>query len=138
MVVRKAKSGRYYINGHSCFILSYHLVLVTKYRKPVLKGNVEDTVYQVIRSVLMERRCVLREMNGEADHVHVLFDAPPDANLLDIVRVIKTKSARFSRSRHPDEVGKYYWKPHFWSDSYFIASVGENTRDAVTRYIINQ
>jgi len=136
--MRKEKNGSYYINGHSCFLLSYHLVLVTKYRNPVLKGNVKETVYQVIRDVLAERGCILQALNGGPDHVHVFFDAPPDANLLDIVRVIKTKSARFSRSRYPEEVAKYYWKRLFWSDSYFIASVGENTRDVVEKYINDQ
>ena len=136
--MRKAKNCSYYINGHSCFLLSYHLVLVTKYRNPVLTGMVKDTVYQVIVDVLKDRGCVLQVINGEADHVHVFFDAPPDLNLMDTVRVIKTKSARFSRSRYPDEVSRYYWKPYFWSDSYFIASVGENTRNSVEQYIRNQ
>lgn len=136
--MRKKNNSDYYVNGHSCFLLSYHLVMVTKYRNPVLTGNIQETVYDVIRSVLEERKCILKAVNGEADHVHVFFDAPPDANLLDIVRVIKTKSARFSRSRHPEEAARYYWKPYFWSDSYFIASVGENTRDVVEQYILNQ
>ena len=48
--------------------------------------------------------------------------------MLDLVRVIKTKSSRFCRSRHKNEVAKYYWKPYFWSDSYFITSIGDNTR----------
>ena len=33
---------------------------------------------------------------------------------------------------------KYYWKPYFWSDSYFIATVSENTLDLVKNYIKNQ
>lgn len=136
--MRKVKNGSYYINGHSCFLLSFHLVLVTKYRKPVLSGDVKDTVYGVVKDVLHERGCVLQAINGEADHVHVFFDAPPDVNLLDTVRVIKTKSARFSRSRYPAKVAQYYWKPYFWSDSYFIASVSDNTRDTVEQYIRNQ
>lgn len=90
----------YYKNRHSCFLLSYHLVLVTKYRKPVL--------------------------------------ADPEVQLLDLVRVIKTKSSRFCRSRHKNEVAKYHWKPYFWSDSYFITSIGDNTRMIVQKYIQNQ
>lgn len=43
----KNNSG-YYKNRHSCFLLSYHLVLVTKYRKPVLDGEVKDLVYSTI------------------------------------------------------------------------------------------
>ena len=135
--MRKEKNGNYYVNGHSCYLLSYHMVLVTKFRNPVLTGKIKETVYDVIKSVMEERDCVICALNGEPDHVHVFFDAPIDADLVDIVRVIKTKSARFSRKRHPEEVSKFYWKPYFWSDSYFIISVGENTRSIVEQYILN-
>ena len=32
----------YYVNQHSCFLLQYHLVLVTKYRHPVLSGPLDE------------------------------------------------------------------------------------------------
>ena len=125
----------YYKNRHSCFLLSYHLVLVTKYRRPVLGGEVKDLVYSTIQAVLKERNCILMEINGEADHIHVLFDAGPEVNLLDLVRVIKTKTSRFARSRCKEQVSKFYWKPVFWSDSYFVATVGDNSRQVVQEYI---
>lgn len=125
----------YYKNRHSCFLLSYHLVLVTKYRRPVLGGEVKDLVYSTIHAVLKERNCILMEINGEADHIHVLFDAGPEVNLLDLVRVIKTKTSRFARSRCKEQVSKFYWKPVFWSDSYFVATVGDNSRQVVQAYI---
>ena len=85
--------------------------------------------------LLEERGCILTEINGEPDHIHVLFDAGPEVNLLDLVRVIKTKTSRFARSRCKEHVAKYYWKPVFWSDSYFITTVGENTKQVVQEYI---
>lgn len=133
----KNNSG-YYKNRHSCFLLSYHLVLVTKYRKPVLDGEVKDLVYSTIQAVLKERNCILMEINGEADHIHILFDAGPEVNLLDLVRVIKTKTSRFARSRCKEQVSKFYWKPVFWSDSYFVATVGDNSRQVVQEYIKHQ
>ena len=33
---------------------------------------------------------------------------------------------------------KYYWKPYFWSDSYFISSVSENSLHTIKQYIRNQ
>lgn len=133
----KNNSG-YYKNRHSCFLLSYHLVLVTKYRKPVLDREVKDLVYSTIQAVLKERNCILMEINGEADHIHVLFDASPEVNLLDLVRVIKTKTSRFARSRCKEQVSKFYWKPVFWSDSYFVTTVGDNSRQVVQEYIKHQ
>lgn len=128
----------YYKNRHSCFLLSYHLVLVTKYRRPVLVEEVKDLVYSTIQAVLKERNCILMEINGEADHIHVLFDAGPEVNLLDLVRVIKTKTSRFARSRCKEQVSKFYWKPVFWSDSYFVTTVGDNSRQVVQEYIKHQ
>ena len=49
---KKKRGQDYYTNRHSCFLLQYHLVLVTKYRKPVLKGEVKELVYQIIRDIL--------------------------------------------------------------------------------------
>ena len=132
------KKEDYYVNRHSCFILSYHLVLVTKYRRPIIDGAIRELIYETASAVLIERDCVIHEINGEYDHVHILFDAGPEINLLDLIRVIKTKTARFVRSQYYDVISKYYWKPVFWTDSYFIATVGEKSRDAVSRYIQNQ
>ena len=52
---KKVKDKPYYTNNHSSFLLTAHLVLVTKYRNPVLQGNVKDYVYQLLRET-MERK----------------------------------------------------------------------------------
>ena len=132
------KDTGYYVNRHSCFLLTYHVVLVTKYRKPVLQEKVMELVYGIIRDILDERGCTLKELNGELDHVHILFDAGPEIQILDLVRVIKTKTARFARKQYPEELKEYFWKPVFWTDSYFASTVGGATRDMVERYIRKQ
>ena len=136
---KKHHDQPYYTNRHSCFLLQYHLVLVTKYRKPVLTGEVKDLVYQTIRSILDEKGLTLLEMNGEADHVHILFEADPFTTPGELVNVIKTKTSRFARKEYGNTLLKlYYWKPLFWSDSYFITTVSENTLQTVQEYIKNQ
>lgn len=136
--MKKLKGQSYYTNRHSCFLLQYHLVLVTKYRKPVLEGAIKEQVYDIIRSIAEERGCTILEINGESDHVHVLFEAMPQLSPMEFVNVIKTKTSRFVRRDHADELSQYYWKPLLWSDSYFVATVGENTIDTVREYIKNQ
>ena len=65
----KKKLGQtYYTNRHSCFLLQYHIVLVTKYRRPVLTGAVKELVYQVIQDIFDEKELVILEIGGEADH----------------------------------------------------------------------
>ena len=135
----KRKKGQlYYTNRHSCFLLQYHMVLVTKYRKPALTGKIKDNVYNTIRTIFDERGYNILGLNGEADHVHILFEAGPDIAPMELANVVKTKTARFVRRDLPDEVARIYWKPVFWTDSYFVTTVGTNSLAVVQDYIKNQ
>ena len=136
----KKKSGQtYYTNRHSCFLLQYHIVLVTKYRRPVLTGAVKELVCQVIQDIFDEKDLVILEMNGESDHIHILFEADPFTAPGTLVNVIKTKTSRYARKQYGDTFLKeYYWKPLFWSDSYFATTVSENSLQMVQEYIKNQ
>lgn len=136
----KKKIGyEYYTNRHSCFLLQYHIVLVTKYRHPVLNGDVKTAVYERINYVAENRGFTILELNGEPDHVHLLIEADPQTPPAELVNVIKTQTSRRARKLYGDTLlKKYYWKPYFWSDNYFIATVSENTLDVVKNYIKNQ
>ena len=82
---------------------------------------------------------MILEMNGEADHVHVLFEADPFTAPGSLVNIVKTKTSRFARKEYGETVlKKYYWKPYFWSDSYFVTTVSENSLAVVRDYIRNQ
>lgn len=135
----KKKGNPYYTNRHSCFLLQYHMVLVTKYRHPVISGVVRTCLYSRIRSIFRERGLEILEMGGGEDHVHILFEADPFTAPGELVNVVKTQSSRFVRKAYGETLlKKYYWKPYFWSDSYFITTAGENSLDHVRAYIQNQ
>lgn len=134
---RKKHGQSYYTNRHSCFLLTYHLVLVTKFRKPILINDVKDIVYNTVETVLKEKGINLIAMNGEADHLHILFEAGPEVQLLNLINVIKTKTARFARRDCPKILEEYYDKPYFWTDSYFVSTVGANKK-IIDEYINNQ
>lgn len=136
----KRKAGQsYYTNRHSCFLLQYHMVLVTKYRHPVLTGKIRDTVYEKIQSIFKDRGLEILEFNGEADHIHILFEADPLTAPGELVNVVKTQTSRTARKLYGDTLlKKWYWKPYFWSDSYFITTVSENSLQNVQIYIQSQ
>lgn len=136
--MHKKRGSDYYVHRHSCFLLQYHIVLVTKYRNPVLTGVIKDHVYQLIRDICEERGFPILELNGESDHLHLLLEMDPQTSLIEFINVIKTKTARFSRRDYPEEVGRFYWKPYFWKDGYFVTTVSENSLQAVTQYIQQQ
>lgn len=135
----KKKGQPYYTNRHSCFMLQYHMVLVTKYRKPILTGEVKDLVYRIIREIFDEKKLVILELNGEPDHIHLLYEADPFTAPGTLANIIKTKTSRFARKEFGETaLKKFYWKPLFWSDSYFVTSVSENSLENVQRYIKEQ
>ena len=127
----KKKLGQtYYTNRHSCFLLQYHIVLVTKYRRTVLTGAVKELVYQVIQDIFDEKDLVILEMNGEADP----FTAPGT-----LVNVIKTKTSRYARTQYGDTILKESCQDSlFWSNSYFTTIANENSLQLIQEYINNQ
>lgn len=92
--MRKKDNTDYYINRHSCFLLQYHIVFVTKYRHPVLTGKVKDVVYERIHYVADQRGFHILEINGESDHVHILMEADTTTSPAELANVLKTQTAR--------------------------------------------
>ena len=137
--MRKKDNTDYYINRHSCFLMQYHIVFVTKYRHPVLTDKVKDVVYERIHYVADQRGFHILEINGESDHVHILMEADTTTSPAELANVLKTQTARKARKLYGETIlKKYYWKPYFWSDSYFISSVSENSLHTIKQYIRNQ
>ncbi|MGL5530570.1 MAG: IS200/IS605 family transposase [Culicoidibacterales bacterium] len=126
-------------NRHSCYKLSYHLVVVTKYRHKVIDEAIKKRLIAIFTEILEERwGCQLIEINTDEDHLHVLFDAPPQVQLSKLVNNLKTVSSRLIRKEFSAQLAPYYWKPYFWSNSYLILSTGGATIDMIKKYIENQ
>jgi putative transposase len=123
-------------NRHSVYDLEYHLVVVTKYRHPVLTREVTKRLLEVSRELLeVNWSCKVFEINTSVDHVHILFEAPPQVQLSKLVNNYKTVTSRLLRKEFADFLSKYYWKPYFWSQSYFIATVSDRTHAVVTENV---
>ena len=134
----KLTESGYYCNRHSCFLLQYHFVVVTKYRKPAIRGNLKHFLYEYTIDFFEHHGCVVQEINGESDHIHILFDATPQINLAKMINAYKSASSRNVRKLFQEELSQYYWKPYFWCLSYFIACVSERSAEIVRQYIHNQ
>ena len=69
----------------------------------------------------------------------LLLEADTMTSPAELANVLKTQTARRARKLYGDtNLKKYYWKPYFWSDSYFISSVSENSLKVIQQYIKNQ
>lgn len=124
--------------NHCVFSTNYHLVLVTKYRHPVIDADILNCLDDLIRERVEAWGGECLEINGEPDHVHILLSIPPRVAISDFVNALKTGTSRQIRNRFPEQVKKYYWKPTFWSKSYCVVSCGGAPLDIVKQYVQNQ
>jgi len=126
-------------NRHSKYDLEYHLVVVTRYRHPVLNNEVTQRLIEISHRLFKnDWNCIISEINTSADHIHILFEAPPQVQLSKLVNNFKTVTSRLIRKEFSGYLKPYYWKPYFWSMSYYIATVSERTHDSVVNYIMLQ
>ena len=82
--------------------------------------------------------CTIKAVNTDLDHIHILFEAPPQVQLSKLANNYKTVTSRLIRKNFSEQLKPYYWKPYFWSDSYFVCSVSDRTESAVKSYIDSQ
>lgn len=122
---------------HSVTKLCVHLVFTTKYRRKVMTPDILEEIKQSLQDTAEKIGCTPLEINGQADHVHVLLKFPTNVAISGIVNALKTVSSRLIRSKHPDILhgGK---TGLFWSRSYFAATAGGVTLDVLKKYVESQ
>jgi putative transposase len=126
-------------NRHSVYDLEYQLVVVTKYRHNVLTDAITKRLLEITRNLFEQNwKCKIFEINTAQDHVHILFEAPPQVQLSKLINNFKTVSSRLIRKEFAEYLSRFYWKPYFWSNSYFVVSVSDRTHEAVQKYIRTQ
>ena len=78
------------------------------------------------------------QIGCDGNHIHLLCSAHPKVAPGQIVRVFKSITARELFRRKP-ELKRALWGGEFWSDGYYVATVGERGDwSVVERYVKNQ
>ncbi|KND35287.1 cytosine methyltransferase [Streptomyces acidiscabies] len=114
------------------------MVFTPKYRRGIFTDDLLTRCEEIMRDVCADFGAELTEFNGERDHVHLLVHYPPKVALSRLVGSLKGVSARRLRQEFPDHIRRYLRGDHFWSPSYFAASVGGAPLSVVEEYIENQ
>ncbi len=120
---------------HAVYDLKYHLVWIPKYRKHVLSGETSKYLKEVFQRIAEEYKFRIDTMEVVEDHVHIFVEAPPRYSPAQVVQVMKSVSAREVFRKFP-KLRKQLWSGEFWSDGYFVRSVGDKvTADIIRKYI---
>ena len=123
--------------SHSVYDIKYHFVWITKYRKPVLTGDIAKRTRELIREICKTMDIEIIKGHVSKDHVHLLLSVPPHISASDVMKRIKGKTSRklLSESRI---LAKKFWGRHLWARGYFCVSSGNVTDDVIAQYIENQ
>jgi putative transposase len=62
--------------AHTVYSLHYHFVFTTKYRKPVLVGEIGHSLRDLIREICRSEDIEILEGHVRSDDVHLLLSAP--------------------------------------------------------------
>lgn len=102
----------------------YHLVLVTKYRKPAITAAHLSTIQDGLYTLESSDTFTIVEFNGECDHLHFLVSASPKIRPSDIAGRIKGNIS-------------YHTKVRF-SAGYYLCTAGGAPLEVIKKYIENQ
>jgi len=119
--------------------LKVHLILVCKYRKKLLKQGVETNIKSIIRDIEAKSDFEIIEMETDKDHIHLMIQYIPRISISAIVNRIKSITTKRIWNLHQNYLRKHFWKEKtFWTDGYFVCSVGEASPETIANYIKNQ
>ena len=120
--------------SHTVYNLQYHFVWVTKYRYPVLRGEVAERVRELIRQSCMSREIRILKGHVAKDHIHLLVSCPPVLSPAKVMQYLKGRSSRMLQQEF-SHLRKRYWGQHLWARGYFCSTTGEITTAQIQEYI---
>lgn len=126
---------------HSVYMLTYHMIFVTKWRKPAISDEIGGFLVANARRLCSGYGGELISGETDKDHIHLLVSLPPSACVQTIIRNLKTQLSKevHAHKDYGPYVKKYlYGNAPFWSDSYFVASTGSVSLETVKSYIEGQ
>ena len=115
----------------------YHIVCPAKYRNVVFSEEVDQTLKEVCLEISKRYEIHFLEIGTDGDHVHFLVQSVPTYSPTKIVRTIKSITAREIFRRIPS-VKKDLWGGEFWTDGYYISSVGKKGTETVIKTYIQE
>jgi putative transposase len=114
------------------------LVWPTKYRRKVLSEGVLAYLRDTAKRITdFHPDLIIKAINGEADHIHILISIPPQRSVGSVVRIIKASTAGDINKKFPHMKNVYWGTQSIWSAGYFVSTVGIN-EGIIKRYIQNQ
>ena len=123
---------------HNVSVLLYHLVCPAKYRRVVFSEEVDQELRNICLEITKRYEITFLEIGTDKDHVHFLIQSIPMYSPTKIARMVKSITSREIFKRVPS-VKKQLWGGEFWTDGYYISTVGQRgNEESIKSYVQNQ
>ena len=124
--------------SHRVSILLYHYVCPAKYRRVVFDQKVDEILREVCLEIGKRYQIEFIEIGTDKDHVHFLIQSVPTYSPKKIIQIVKSLTAREIFKRAPD-VKRKLWGGEFWSDGYYVSTVGQRgSEETIRKYVKDQ
>lgn len=123
-------SNTYKSGSHSKYLLQYHLIFVCKYRRKLLSSpNIASDIKRLSIEYCQKHNVV----------IHYMIETTPNINLSNMVKTMKSYITYHILEKYSAYLSKCFWKERtFFSDGYFISSIGNVSQETLKNYIENQ
>jgi putative transposase len=120
--------------NHTISQMQVHIVWVTKYRYPVLKGELQKRCRELIIQICDAEDIRILKGVVSKEHIHMHIEYPPSKAISDVVKKLKGRVSRKLQQEFP-ELSKRYWGKHFWAIGYGAWSTGNVSDEMVEEYL---
>ena len=108
------------------------VVFAVQNRESLIKELWKDDLYKYITGIIQNNNHKVLQINGVADHIHILFGMRPTQSLSDLMKQVKQDSSKWINKQGLVN-GKFSWQSGFGAFSYSKSEVPK-----IIRYIKNQ
>jgi REP element-mobilizing transposase RayT len=110
--------------------LLYHIVYATKERAPLITNTLRPRLHEYLGGTVRGLDGIALEINGTADHVHLLAKLRPTISVSEFLSKLKSGSSGWAKQQ---TAGRFSWQARFAA-----FTVSESQVERVRRYIRNQ
>jgi putative transposase len=125
-------------SNHNVYDAHYHIVFPVKYRKALLIPLIGQAIQEIAKAIEERYDITFEKIGTDGNHIHLLCSFHPKYSGATAVGMFKSITARELFRRFP-ALRKELWGGEFWSDGYYLATVGtRGDWTTVERYVANQ
>jgi len=125
-------AARWTISCKTVFNLTYCILWCTKFRRDILKDNVEARLRDLLTAKASEMGIEISSMEILPDRVKLLVKASPLISPHSIVQQFKGPTSRLLRNEFPRVKSRV---PTLWTRGYYCATLGKESEKVIAQFV---